>query len=116
MIAQGQSTLSADPRYVLLPSAALFITVVCVQPAGRRAARALEQPVTEPLLEVSDLRVDFRHDGRLVRAVDGLTLLDAPRAHGGGDRRVRVGQDRQRAGDHGAAAADGDGHRVDPIR
>ena len=28
MIAQGQSTLSADPRYVLLPSAALFITVV----------------------------------------------------------------------------------------
>lgn len=28
MIAQGQSTLSADPRYVFLPSAALFITVV----------------------------------------------------------------------------------------
>lgn len=28
MIAQGQSTLSAQPRYVLLPSAALFITVV----------------------------------------------------------------------------------------
>ena len=29
--------------------------------------------MTEPLLEVSDLRVDFRHDGRLLRAVDGLT-------------------------------------------
>ena len=28
MIAQGQSTLSAQPRYVFLPSAALFITVV----------------------------------------------------------------------------------------
>jgi peptide/nickel transport system permease protein len=28
MIAQGQGTLSAQPRYVLLPSAALFITVV----------------------------------------------------------------------------------------
>ena len=28
MIAQGQSTLSANPRYVFLPSAALFITVV----------------------------------------------------------------------------------------
>ena len=28
MIAQGQSVLSAQPRYVLLPSAALFITVV----------------------------------------------------------------------------------------
>jgi oligopeptide/dipeptide ABC transporter ATP-binding protein len=29
--------------------------------------------VTEALLEMSDLRVDFRHDGHLVRAVDGLT-------------------------------------------
>ena len=29
--------------------------------------------MTESLLEVSDLRVDFRHDGQLVRAVDGLT-------------------------------------------
>jgi peptide/nickel transport system permease protein len=28
MIAQGQGTLSAQPRYVLLPSAALFLTVV----------------------------------------------------------------------------------------
>jgi peptide/nickel transport system permease protein len=28
MIAQGQSVISAQPRYVLLPSAALFITVV----------------------------------------------------------------------------------------
>lgn len=28
MIAQGQGVLSAEPRYVLLPSAALFITVV----------------------------------------------------------------------------------------
>lgn len=34
MIAQGQSTLSADPRYVLLPSAALFITVVCFNLLG----------------------------------------------------------------------------------
>jgi oligopeptide/dipeptide ABC transporter ATP-binding protein len=29
--------------------------------------------MSESLLEVSDLRVDFRHDGQLVRAVDGLT-------------------------------------------
>ena len=29
--------------------------------------------MTESLLEVSNLRVDFRHDGQLVRAVDGLT-------------------------------------------
>ena len=29
--------------------------------------------MTELLLEVSDLRVDFRHHGQLVRAVDGLT-------------------------------------------
>jgi oligopeptide/dipeptide ABC transporter ATP-binding protein len=29
--------------------------------------------VTESLLQMSDLRVDFRHDGHLVRAVDGLT-------------------------------------------
>ncbi len=34
MIAQGQSTLSADPRYVLLPSAALFITVVAFNLLG----------------------------------------------------------------------------------
>ena len=34
MIAQGQSTLSANPRYVLLPSAALFITVVCFNLLG----------------------------------------------------------------------------------
>jgi peptide/nickel transport system permease protein len=34
MIAQGQSTLSAQPRYVLLPSAALFITVVCFNLLG----------------------------------------------------------------------------------
>ena len=29
--------------------------------------------MSESLLEVSDLRVDFRHEGHLVRAVDGLT-------------------------------------------
>jgi len=29
--------------------------------------------MSETLLEVSELRVDFRHDGQLVRAVDGLT-------------------------------------------
>ena len=29
--------------------------------------------MTESLLEVSELRVDFRHDGQLVRAVDGLS-------------------------------------------
>ncbi|MBV8999581.1 MAG: ABC transporter ATP-binding protein [Solirubrobacterales bacterium] len=29
--------------------------------------------MSESLLEISDLRVDFRHDGQLVRAVDGLT-------------------------------------------
>jgi len=29
--------------------------------------------VSDSLLEVSDLRVDFRHDGQLLRAVDGLT-------------------------------------------
>jgi len=29
--------------------------------------------VSESLLEVNDLRVDFHHDGQLVRAVDGLT-------------------------------------------
>jgi peptide/nickel transport system permease protein len=34
MIAQGQSTLSADPRYVFLPSAALFITVVAFNLLG----------------------------------------------------------------------------------
>ena len=34
MIAQGQSTLSAQPRYVFLPSAALFITVVSLNLLG----------------------------------------------------------------------------------
>jgi peptide/nickel transport system permease protein len=34
MIAQGQSTLSAQPRYVFLPSAALFITVVAFNLLG----------------------------------------------------------------------------------
>ena len=34
MIAQGQSMLSADPQYVLLPSAALFITVVAFNLLG----------------------------------------------------------------------------------
>ncbi len=43
-------------------------------------------------------------------------LFDPPRADGGCDRRVRLGQDGERQGDHGPAPADGDGHRVDPIR
>jgi peptide/nickel transport system permease protein len=34
MIAQGQQVLSAQPRYVLLPSAALFITVVSLNLLG----------------------------------------------------------------------------------
>jgi oligopeptide/dipeptide ABC transporter ATP-binding protein len=33
----------------------------------------MEHGVSPPLLEVRDLRVDFRQDGRLVRAVDGLS-------------------------------------------
>jgi peptide/nickel transport system permease protein len=34
MIASGQGLLSAQPKFVLLPSAALFITVVCFNLLG----------------------------------------------------------------------------------
>jgi peptide/nickel transport system permease protein len=34
MIAQGQGILSAQPKYVLLPSAALFITVIAFNLLG----------------------------------------------------------------------------------
>ena len=46
MIAQGQSTLSAEPRYVFLPSIALFITVVSLNLLGEGCASPLEQPVS----------------------------------------------------------------------
>ena len=69
MIAQGQSMLSAQPRYVLLPSAALFITVVSLQPARRRAAGALERPVSRRRCSRSSRPAasTSRHDGRWLR-------------------------------------------------
>src|SRR5207248_6359393 len=44
-----------------------------VQPVGRGPPVPLGQSMSEALLEISALRVDFHHDGQLVRAVDGLT-------------------------------------------
>ena len=51
-----------------------------------------------PLLEVRDLRVAFRSEEGLVRAVDGVSLSVAARRGGRDRRRVRLGQDRIDAG------------------
>ena len=73
MIAQGQSTLSAGSAIRVPAECGLVHHGGLVQPLGRGTASPLGQSMNESLLDVSDLRVDFRHDGRLVRAVDGLT-------------------------------------------
>ena len=126
MIFEGQAVLSAEPKLVLLPERVPLRHRAGLQPPRRRAARARERVVTSggapadvrveigtppaagPLLEVRDLRVDFRHGGRTIRAVNGLSYALAGRAHARDHRRVGLGQDRQLARDHGPAAGDGD--------
>ena len=120
MIAAGQGILSAQPKFVLLPSVALFITVVSFNLLGESlrarwssgerstagsAAAASSAPVaTGPLLDVEDLRVDFRTGRPEVRAVDGLSYTVDAAQDAGAHRRVGLGQDGQLARDHGPAA------------
>ncbi len=64
-----------------------------------------------PLLEVSELSVDFGTGGGAFRAVDGVSLaVDAGEilAIVG---EIRLGQVGRHAGGDGPAALDGDGHR-----
>ena len=84
---------------------------------GRRPRRGRHRSRRAgPLLEVHDLRVDFHLGGRH-RPRRRRPQLRAPgRAHAGDHRRVGLGQDRQLAGDHGAAAPQRDGLRLGALR
>ena len=122
MIADGQGVLSAEPAARADPERGAVHHRAGLQPARRRAARPLERgmsvedmqsrvvadrgaPAAGPLLEVSDLRVDFRLGGEHVRAVDGLGYTVAAGRHAGDHRRVGLRQDRELARRDGAAAA-----------
>ena len=95
MIASAGTVLTAEPRLVLDPSIALFVTVLystssptaCAGTRARDETPGAEQALTSSarapaasaaaladasLLGVSDLRVDFHAAGRHVRPVDGL--------------------------------------------
>ena len=101
MIAAGQGILSAQPKFTMLPSLALFITVFSLDLLGeslrarwseqwaqatasdRRSAvrfRVASRPCPDRCCAVEDLRVDFRQGRRTVRAVDGLSYVVAARA------------------------------------
>ena len=71
MIAQGQGILSAEPKYVLLPSAALFITVIALQPARRRPADPVE---------------------RAMSANNGFVAATTPASRAGGERPPATGR------------------------
>ena len=77
----------------------------------RRLARVRpERAVTEPLLEVKDLKVHFPTDDGLVKAVDGVSLSRRPRRDPRGRGRVRLGQERELPDRHGPGDQEGGPH------
>jgi peptide/nickel transport system ATP-binding protein len=57
--------------------------------------------MADPLLEVKDLRVHFKTDDGIVKAVDGVSYSIEPGETLGIVGRVRIGQERQLARRHG---------------
>ena len=90
IIEEGSSALGTVWWMALFPGIAIVADRARDQHPRRRAARRPRpahggRPVTAPLLEVSELRTVFRAEGRVARAVDGVSLHH----RAGGDRRPR---------------------------
>ena len=113
MVAQGRNYLATRLVAGLLPGPrhhadhafrqpALVLAAHRHGPAAALAAGGVgEHGMSEHLLEVRDLSVEFRSTAGTVHAVRDVSLPPRPRRDAGHPGRERLGQERQRLGGHG---------------